>query len=153
MQSFRHFFFRVIAPSPNKTNKFIPYHLIIWKYKYYVINLYIFHDLFIYILWRLVILRCLSIYVTDIFFFGWHKITSIFQPIEKRVSLKIKWLCWQTKSLQQPQNSLNADFQYHQFVIRLPPFENRRYTKQIPAYWINYKHYEQVIMAAIGTWK
>jgi hypothetical protein len=28
MQSFRHFF---LAPSPNKTNKFIPYHLILLK--------------------------------------------------------------------------------------------------------------------------
>jgi hypothetical protein len=36
------FFFRVIAPSPNKTNKFLPYHLIISKHKCYVIKLYMF---------------------------------------------------------------------------------------------------------------
>jgi hypothetical protein len=31
MQSFRQFFPRVIAPSPNKTNKFTPYHIIILR--------------------------------------------------------------------------------------------------------------------------
>jgi hypothetical protein len=85
-------FFLMKAPSPNKTNKLIPYHLIKWKHKYYVIKLYVFHDFFLhYILWRWIILWRLSIYVTDRFFFRWHKITSIFQPIEKRVTWKIKW--------------------------------------------------------------
>ena len=42
------FFFWVIAPSSNKTNKFIPYNLIISKHKYYVIKRHtcIFHDFF-----------------------------------------------------------------------------------------------------------
>jgi hypothetical protein len=66
---FPSFFFRMIAPSPNKTNKLIPYYLIISKHKYYVIKLYILHDLFLhYILWSLSILWHLSIYVTDRFF-------------------------------------------------------------------------------------
>jgi hypothetical protein len=88
-------FWGVIAPSSNKTNKFIPYHFItcISKHKYYNIKLDIFHDLFLhYILWRLIILWRLNIYVTD--FFWWHKITPIFQPIEKRVTWKIKWFIY-----------------------------------------------------------
>jgi hypothetical protein len=45
MQTFRHFFgVGVIAPSPNKTNKFVPYHLIITKGKCYVIKLYTFYE-------------------------------------------------------------------------------------------------------------
>jgi hypothetical protein len=39
-------FFWMDTPSTNKTNKFIPYHLIISKYKYYGMKLYIFYDLF-----------------------------------------------------------------------------------------------------------
>ena len=38
-------FFRMDTSSTNKTNKFIPYHLIISKTKYYLIKRYIFHDL------------------------------------------------------------------------------------------------------------
>jgi hypothetical protein len=97
MQSFRHFF-RVIAPSPNKTNKFIPYHLFISKHKYYVTKLYMFHDLSLhYILWRLVILWRLSIYVTDRFF-PVTRTHLIFHPIEKLhvVKWKIKWYTDQT---------------------------------------------------------
>jgi hypothetical protein len=68
MQSFRHFL-QVIAPSSNSTNKFIPYHLIISKHKYYIIKLYMSHDLFLhYILWRLSILLRLSIYIINRFF-------------------------------------------------------------------------------------
>jgi hypothetical protein len=37
--------FRMIAPLPNKTNKFIPYH--VSKHKCYVIKLYMFLDLFL----------------------------------------------------------------------------------------------------------
>ena len=44
MQSFCHFFL-MNTPSTNKTNKFIPYHLIISKTKYHRIKRYIFHDL------------------------------------------------------------------------------------------------------------
>jgi hypothetical protein len=76
------FYFWVIAPSPNKTNKFIPYHLIIWKHKFCVIKLicsctiscdaWLFFDI-----WA---------FTSHIDFFGWHKITSIFQPIEKCVT-------------------------------------------------------------------
>ena len=85
-------FFRADTPSTNKTNKFIPYHLIISKHKYYVIKLYMFHDLFMYyILWRLSSLWRLIICVTDRFFPVDTKITPIFQPIEKRVTWKIKW--------------------------------------------------------------
>jgi hypothetical protein len=40
------FFFRMDTSSTKKTNKFIPYHLIISKNKYYGIKLYSFHDLF-----------------------------------------------------------------------------------------------------------
>jgi hypothetical protein len=36
-----------VAPSTNKTNKFIPYHLIVSKHKYYGIKLYVFYDLFL----------------------------------------------------------------------------------------------------------
>jgi hypothetical protein len=61
---------------------------LISKHKSYVIKFLHFPDLFMhYILWRLGSLRYLSIYVIDrIFFFGGHKITPIFQPIEKRVT-------------------------------------------------------------------
>jgi hypothetical protein len=83
---------QVMAPPPNKTSKFIPYHLILSKQKYYVMKLNIFHDLFLHnIRWRLSILWLLIICVKDIFFFRWHKITPIFQPIEKRVTWLIKW--------------------------------------------------------------
>jgi hypothetical protein len=34
-------FFWMDTPSTNKTNRFIPWHLIIWKYKYYGIKRYI----------------------------------------------------------------------------------------------------------------
>jgi hypothetical protein len=40
MQSFRHFFL-MDTPSTNKTNGFIPYHLIISKHKYYGVKIFI----------------------------------------------------------------------------------------------------------------
>jgi hypothetical protein len=43
---FPSFFFRMDTSSTSRTNKFIPYHLIISKIKYYGIKRYIFHDLF-----------------------------------------------------------------------------------------------------------
>jgi hypothetical protein len=44
-EKFSSFKYLLQTPSPNKTNKFIPYHLIISKYKYYVIKHYTFLDL------------------------------------------------------------------------------------------------------------
>jgi hypothetical protein len=89
MKSFRHFFSRMDTSSTNKTNKFIPYHLIISKHKYYGIKLYIFHDLFmhyifcdVWVFYKVVVLRHRSMDT---------KIHPIFQPIEKSVTWKIKW--------------------------------------------------------------
>jgi hypothetical protein len=60
--------FRVIALSPNTQHfksKFIPYHLIISKHKYYVMK-FMFHFLFLHcILWSLRFLWRLSICITD----------------------------------------------------------------------------------------
>jgi hypothetical protein len=39
-------FFWMDTPSTNKTNKFIPYHLILLKHRYYGIKRYISYDLF-----------------------------------------------------------------------------------------------------------
>jgi hypothetical protein len=90
MQSFRHFFFPVIAASPKKTNKFILYHLIISKHIYYNKTIYfmicfctIFCDAWLFCDgWA---------FTSQIDFFGRHKIISIFQPIEKHVTWIIKW--------------------------------------------------------------
>jgi hypothetical protein len=83
MQSFRHFF-RMDTPSTNKTNKFIPYHLIIWKYKYYGIKRYIFYDLYMHYIfcdvWAFYNVWVLRHRSMD------TKIHPIFQPIEKRVT-------------------------------------------------------------------
>jgi hypothetical protein len=83
-------FFRMDTSSSNKTNKSIPYHLITSKHKYYVIKLYIFHDLFmsytfcdVWVYYDVVVLCQRSM---D------SKIHPIFQPIVKRVTWKIKWL-------------------------------------------------------------
>jgi hypothetical protein len=57
--------------SVTKQNKFTFYHLIISKHKYYVIKpfIYMFHDFFLhYILWHLIIQRCLATCVTYRFF-------------------------------------------------------------------------------------
>jgi hypothetical protein len=84
MQSFRHCFSD--TPSTNKTNKFIPYHLMISKNEYYGINLHIFQDFFMHYIF------C-DVWV---FYDVWvlrHRKHPIFQPIEKRFTwtLKIKW--------------------------------------------------------------
>jgi hypothetical protein len=86
MQSFRHFFFRVIDPSPNKTNELIPNHLIVLKHKYFVINRYV--SLFISALYSIALEYSVTFpYICHRqIFLGWHKITPIFQPIEKRVT-------------------------------------------------------------------
>jgi hypothetical protein len=88
MQSFRHFF-RMDTSYTNKTNKFIPYHLIISKTKYYKIKRYIFHDLF------MPISFCDVWVVYDVWVLHHRsmdsKIHPIFQPIEKLVTWEIKW--------------------------------------------------------------
>jgi hypothetical protein len=59
-----------ITKQNKYTCKFIPYHLIIPKHEYYVIKLYMFHDLFLhYILCHLSILWHLSISQRSIDFF------------------------------------------------------------------------------------
>jgi hypothetical protein len=76
------FLFWVDTPS-TKTNKFIPYHLIISKHRYYGIKPFISDDLFMHhILCDVCVLRHKSM---D------SKIHPIFQPIEKFVIWKIKW--------------------------------------------------------------
>jgi hypothetical protein len=82
-------FFRLDTSSTNKTNKFIPYHLIISKTKCYRIKRYKFHDSFmpfsfcdVWVVYDVWVLRHRSI---D------SKIHPIFQPIEKLVTWEIKW--------------------------------------------------------------
>ena len=88
-------FFRMGTSSRNKTNKFIPYHLIISKTKYCRIKRYIFHDLFmhyilcdVWVFYDVWVLRHRSM---D------SKIHLIFQPLEKLVTWEIKWFKKQTK--------------------------------------------------------
>jgi hypothetical protein len=83
MQCFRHFFLRMDTPSSNKTNNVIPSHLIISKHKYYGLKLYI---LMICSCTYILLLLSIASQIDG------YKIHPIFQPIEKRVRWKIKWL-------------------------------------------------------------
>jgi hypothetical protein len=101
MQSFRHFS-GDIALSPNTQpfkTKFIPYHLIISKHKYYVIK-FMFHVLFLHLrfLWHLII--C----ITE-FFKGDTKSSQFFNQLFKSV-LHEKLNDWK----RQVRNSASSSF-------------------------------------------